>query len=83
MENEILLKRCSKCKNEKSLTEFHKNRSLADGLCNQCKACKNSNNYIREVTCECGKTVLSNYLRNHLQTNIHIKRMQKRMSNTH
>jgi len=77
MVNEILLKRCSKCKNVKSITEYHRNRCFADGLYNQCKDCRKLSNYTKEVTCECGKIVLSNYLKNHLQTNFHIRTMQK------
>jgi hypothetical protein len=32
-------KRCSGCQVEKSVTEFHKNRVMADGFANQCKIC--------------------------------------------
>jgi hypothetical protein len=35
-------KRCSGCKTEKPVTEFHKNRAMADGLNNQCKICLNA-----------------------------------------
>lgn len=31
---------CSKCHQEKSITEFHKDKSIKDGLNNQCKLCK-------------------------------------------
>ena len=34
------MKTCSKCKEEKPFSEFHKNRSTKDGLCFQCKTCK-------------------------------------------
>lgn len=35
-----LSKTCSKCKNPKSFTEFHKNRHSPDGLGHYCKPCK-------------------------------------------
>lgn len=34
------MKTCSKCKKDKPLTEFHKNRSRPDGHQGQCKPCK-------------------------------------------
>ena len=30
---------CSKCKQKKSISAFHQNRSRKDGLCCQCKEC--------------------------------------------
>lgn len=33
------MKRCSKCKEEKQTSEFHKNRTRKDGLQYRCKAC--------------------------------------------
>ena len=36
----LLFKRCSKCRGEKPTSEFHKDRSKVDGLCNQCKICR-------------------------------------------
>ena len=38
-----LLKTCSKCKESKPLTEFHKNRGNKDGLHNYCKECNRAN----------------------------------------
>jgi len=35
----IKFKRCSKCGEIKSITEFHKNKSYKDGLCFSCKKC--------------------------------------------
>ena len=32
-------KQCSKCKAIKPTSEFHKNKTMADGYANQCKAC--------------------------------------------
>lgn len=49
MENKL----CSKCKIEKSLTEFHKNKSRPDGVTCACKLCRNavarSSNHTEEV----------------------------------
>lgn len=36
-------KRCAKCREEKPLSEFHRNRALADGLCHYCKPCTCAN----------------------------------------
>ena len=36
------MKLCSKCKKEKGLTCFYKNKSCKDGHCYQCKDCHNS-----------------------------------------
>ena len=33
------MKNCSKCKQEKPLTDFYKNKSYKDGYGNQCKQC--------------------------------------------
>ena len=33
------LKRCSKCREERQITKFSKNRSTNDGLSSQCKDC--------------------------------------------
>jgi hypothetical protein len=75
MEENIIMKCCSKCKNIKPINEFFKNRCLADGYANQCKVCKNSNPNIFHpiVKCECGKTIQKYYLKHHLQTNVHLK----------
>ena len=35
-------KKCAKCKGIKPLSEFHRNRSKADGLNNLCKPCNNA-----------------------------------------
>ena len=35
-------KRCSRCKIEKPLSEFHRNKSRKDGLNHDCKECKNA-----------------------------------------
>jgi hypothetical protein len=34
------MKTCTKCKEEKPFSEFHKNRAKKDGLCVHCKTCK-------------------------------------------
>jgi hypothetical protein len=33
------MKKCSKCKAEQAVTEFHKDKGRNDGLSNKCKAC--------------------------------------------
>ena len=33
------MKKCSRCKVEKELTEFHKKKTTKDGLINNCKSC--------------------------------------------
>lgn len=35
------MKKCHGCQNEKPLTEFHKNKNMADGHQPRCKACMN------------------------------------------
>jgi hypothetical protein len=34
------MKKCCRCKEEKSLTEFYRNKSAKDGLTYECKSCK-------------------------------------------
>lgn len=36
------MKICSTCKEEKDINSFSKNKSMKDGLHNQCKSCRNS-----------------------------------------
>ena len=38
MENKI----CTKCKNEKKLDSFNKNKTKKDGYCNVCRSCSNA-----------------------------------------
>lgn len=40
MSKTIITKQCSKCKQSKPLSEFHRNRSKKDGYHNQCKICR-------------------------------------------
>lgn len=40
MADEIISKRCSKCKEIKPISEFHKNKVRKDGLQGYCKPCK-------------------------------------------
>jgi len=40
MAEQIITKRCSHCKQIKSIIEFRKNKSAKDGLHNQCKVCE-------------------------------------------
>ena len=42
MATEIISKRCPKCKQKKTLSEFYKNRSEKDGLQGWCKSCFNA-----------------------------------------
>lgn len=37
------MKTCTKCKDEKDLSEFNKRSSAPDGLAHQCKACNSKN----------------------------------------
>ena len=37
----IPLKICTKCKDEKTFSEFHKDKSAKSGYASQCKVCKN------------------------------------------
>lgn len=39
MEEQVKVKRCSRCGKEKPLSEFHKNKTMADGLHYYCKDC--------------------------------------------
>ena len=41
-----MTKKCSKCKKDKSLLEFNKNKSKIDGLQTECKKCQRSNDKI-------------------------------------
>ena len=36
----VVMKRCTKCGEEKPASEFYKNRRSKDGLCSRCKACR-------------------------------------------
>jgi hypothetical protein len=38
-----IIKKCSACKVQKDIGEFHKDKSKKDGYYNQCKECKNKN----------------------------------------
>lgn len=44
------LKRCSKCKSNKKLREFHKNKSSKDGFHHYCKICKNGCRRLKYTT---------------------------------
>lgn len=71
---ELLSKKCSKCKIEKLISGFFRNKSQKDGYSNQCKYCKTVNTviYHPKTTCECGKTIQKYYLKHHLQRKSHI-----------
>jgi len=40
------MKKCSKCKSEKTFDNFHKNKYEKDGFNNECKLCKTQRNKI-------------------------------------
>jgi len=44
MATEIISKRCSRCKEIKSLSEFHRDKSQKDGLKSYCKSCHKAYN---------------------------------------
>ena len=56
------MKRCSKCKKEKAVDQFHKNRSAKDGYCGWCKSCQlqSSNRYAQSIR---GKAIVRRYQR--------------------
>ena len=37
--HDFIMKKCSKCREDKELSEFHKNKSREDGLSHRCKHC--------------------------------------------
>lgn len=40
----FIMKKCTRCKEDKSLDSFSKNKSKSDGLCNVCKECNRAYN---------------------------------------
>ena len=44
MATEIISKRCPQCKQNKSLSDFHKSRREKDGHCSWCKSCMKASN---------------------------------------
>lgn len=61
--NYSALKKCAKCKEQKSIGEFHKNKSKSDGLATECRGCANRYNLARyEADKEASKAKMrSNY----------------------
>lgn len=59
-------KKCSKCKETKHLTEFHKNKGGKYGVHSQCKSCKNG--YFRDYRSD-NLDRLKEYSRVHFQNN--------------
>ena len=60
------MKTCTKCKEEKPFSEFHKNRSQKDGLSYYCKACKYEAN---KSSREKNKDHIREYNHKHYQEN--------------
>jgi hypothetical protein len=50
MESQV--KRCSSCKQKKSIDQFHRNSAKSDGLQNFCKQCDNAYHSKRSKTAE-------------------------------
>ena len=71
------MKTCTKCKEAKDLTEFHKKKAAKDGLKSQCKVCRakhHSDTYVhdsdkRRATYLANKTSENARMREHYQNN--------------
>ncbi len=68
--NSIYAKKCSNCKEIKSLTEFHKGSK-------ECKPCKyqryitDKYKYFPKINCSCGRIVFKHVLKEHLDSRVH------------
>lgn len=62
-----MAKTCTKCGEEKSLEDFHKNKSRKDGLYFYCKACRRE--YYQK-----NKEAITQYQREYYQKNPHVKK---------
>ena len=71
-------KQCSKCKTEKSLDEFCKNRRRKNGLTPQCKSCMYA---YRKMYYSKNREQMDEYSKRYNKTNIDIIREQKRIRN--
>jgi hypothetical protein len=75
------MKTCSKCKTEKSIKDFHKNKSRKDGLAHECRECVSYNDKIiyqnnREKIKQSrlnNRAKISAYVKNRKHTDIHFK----------
>jgi len=70
---------CSRCNNIKSYDEFYKHKNKKFGLGNLCKTCFYQD-YLTwkdkvypKIICTCGRTIIKNYTKKHLNTNLHKK----------
>jgi hypothetical protein len=78
-------KKCWRCKLEKPIAQFYKNKTRNDGFQTECSKCKteiyflNKEKNFPKITCSCGKTINIHkcYLKNHLKTELHISRLQE------
>ena len=67
MSEQIITKRCSFCKQTKSLDEFSRNKTSKDKHHNQCKVCKNKGNSAYHQT-EKGRRYGREYMRKRRKT---------------
>ena len=82
---------CSKCKVEKDICEYHKDKNKKDGLNTYCKLCaiNHSKEYYEKnkekineksktkITCECGCEICKDCLNRHMKSKKHIDLMSK------
>jgi hypothetical protein len=79
MENE----KCCRCKLEKPMTQFYKNKTRNDEFQTECSQSKteiyflNKEKTFPKITCSIGKTIYKCYLENHLKTKLHKSRLQE------
>lgn len=70
------MKTCSKCKQEKELSDFYKNKSQKDGYQNCCKACMNTiNNNWQKQNKEKAKEFTQEWRKNNSE---HVKEVSKK-----
>lgn len=64
----IILKRCSKCREEKSIDHFHKNKLRKDGYSCYCKTCNNKTRKFQYKKCRENGTYNRKAARRHAKT---------------
>ena len=71
-------KTCSRCKIERLLSEYCKNKNGKDDLHWVCKKCLNQIYARRQkkIKCQCGKEVNESYLSKHIKTGLHMRNLQ-------
>ena len=67
-------KECTNCFKNKNLNEFYRDNYTKDGYTFQCKECKLKSANIK-VLCECNKLIFKNKKKQHVETNLHKKRL--------